>query len=56
MLREVPEKEPHPIVHHEEKPTEEMVCVPLTVPHHLDNQGTMPEEQAGTGKPESMGG
>lgn len=39
-----------------EKPTEEMVNVQATVPHHIDNRGTMVEEQAGTGDPESLGG
>ncbi len=40
----------------DEKPTEEMVNVRATVPHHIDNRGTMVEEQAGTGDPESLGG
>lgn len=39
-----------------EKPTEEMVNMQQTVPHHIDNRGTIPEDKAGTGDPESLGG
>lgn len=54
----VPEKThetaPKPEVH---TPTEEMVCMRMTVPHHIDNSGTSLEEKAGgTGECETLGG
>lgn len=59
MLREKGKDEVehhHPVVHHEETPTEELINVNLTVPHHIDGKGTMVEDKAGTGEPESLGG
>lgn len=38
------------------RPTEEYVCMQLTVPHHIDNVGTNVEEQAGTGECDAPGG
>lgn len=50
---------PHPRkapVYVDHRPTEEQVCMCATIPHHIDDHGSMIEDLAGTGEIDGFGG